>query len=284
MPYDSNGNYSLPLGYFAVNGQTILPLQHNPPLEDIGSALSQTILRSGVAPMLANLRLNGFKITGVANGTDPTDAVNKSQLDGVSASIANNVIPPGSLQAFRRKTAPTGWIIENGGTIGSPTSGATTRANNDCLNLFTLLWGEFSNTELPIKTNTGANSTRGVNAATDWAAGKRMTLFDSRSRFLRGSDSGLGYDPSLIPGVIQADELKAHTHTGATNSAGAHTHSVPQSTVSGGPDTGYQFGPRSGNGPQTGTSGDHTHNFTTASTGGIETRPRASVVLYCIKL
>lgn len=56
MPTDSNGNYSLPNGYLAIDGATIQPSQHNPPLEDIGNALSQRISRNGSAPMSAPLK------------------------------------------------------------------------------------------------------------------------------------------------------------------------------------------------------------------------------------
>nr|WP_250809344.1 hypothetical protein [Neorhizobium tomejilense] len=81
MPYDSNGNYTLPGSYFVENGDTVLPVQHNPPLEDIRSALSSVILRSGVAPMSGDLKMGTKKITGMASGTATTDAVNKGQLD-----------------------------------------------------------------------------------------------------------------------------------------------------------------------------------------------------------
>ncbi|CDZ52309.1 hypothetical protein [Neorhizobium galegae] len=84
MPYDSNGNYTLPGSYFVENGDTVLPVQHNPPLEDVQAALSSVILRSGVAPMSGDLKMGSKKITGMAAGTATTDAVNKGQLDQVS--------------------------------------------------------------------------------------------------------------------------------------------------------------------------------------------------------
>lgn len=84
MPFDSNGNHTLPGSYFVENGDTVLPVQHNPPLEDISASLSSVILRSGVAPMGGNLKMGDNKITGVAAGTATTDAVNKGQLDQVS--------------------------------------------------------------------------------------------------------------------------------------------------------------------------------------------------------
>ena len=81
MPDDSNGNYSLPNGYLAVTGQKVLPSNHNPPLEDIGTALTARYSRDGRAPMLGNVPMGGFLITNMGDGASDGDAVNKGQLD-----------------------------------------------------------------------------------------------------------------------------------------------------------------------------------------------------------
>lgn len=92
MPLSPSGVYTLPSGYLAVTGQDILPSQHNPPLEDIGSVLSEAFYRTGVAPMLANLNMNTFKMIGVGNGTAATDGVNKGQLDGAILTPSNGTV------------------------------------------------------------------------------------------------------------------------------------------------------------------------------------------------
>lgn len=93
MPYDSNGNYTLVDTYFVENGDTVLPIQHNPVLEDIQAALSATLLRSGVAPMTGNLNMgSAFKITNLLAGTNSLDAVNKSQMDDVADSVTDYFI------------------------------------------------------------------------------------------------------------------------------------------------------------------------------------------------
>lgn len=56
MARDSNGNYSLPSGYKATPGETILASQHNPPLEDLASAMTGSLPRDGSAPMGGSLR------------------------------------------------------------------------------------------------------------------------------------------------------------------------------------------------------------------------------------
>lgn len=88
MPYDSNGNYTLPVSYFVENGDTVLPIQHNPPLEDIQGALSSVLLRSGVAPMSGDLKMGTKKITGMADGTSTTDGATKGQVDLASVKYA----------------------------------------------------------------------------------------------------------------------------------------------------------------------------------------------------
>ena len=49
--------------------------------------VNQAVLQDGTRAMLANLSLGGFKITNLANGTNPNDAVNLSQLDAALAGL-----------------------------------------------------------------------------------------------------------------------------------------------------------------------------------------------------
>ena len=290
MPYDSNGNFSLVSGYRATAGETILPSQHNPPLEDIASALSQVLLRSGIAPMMGPLNMNSYGINNLAVSSDPTSpATNQQLLDAITElqdALEAQRIPVGALLPGRWAIAPAGWVKENGGTIGSAASGATTRANADTQALFTHLWTSFNNTLLPIQTSTGAASTRGASASADFAANKRMPLFDSRSRFLRAADDGLGYDGGLSVGAAQDDAIKNHVHTGTTGASG-----VTLRTQSGGSfDAGNPFSlGRIGGTSGTATADitDHVHSFSTSTTTGgiaLETRPRSTVALFCIKL
>ena len=264
MPFDSNGNASLTPGYLAVTGQAILASQHNPVLEDIASMLSQVLLRSGVAPMNAALNMNGFKITNLANGTADSDAVNYGQLQDIIAEVAAATIPTGMRGSFFRQTAPSGWIIGDGGNIGNAASGATTRANADTEDLFTLLWGNFSNTLLPIFNSDGSVSSRGASAAVDFAANKRLRVFDLRTRYDRGADKSRGFDTSLAVGVTHADSVGPHAHTLARNSADPTGTDQVHSTT-GGVDLSIS-------------------TSSTSASIGTETAPRTVVSLHCIKL
>lgn len=281
MPFDSQGSATI-TRQIAVTGQTVLAEQVNVPFADTQSMLSQTFLRSGLAPATGAFNMNGFKIGNLGDASNDGDAVSLSYVTSLLANL--RTVPVGAVAALRSKTAPAGWLIEDGKTIGSASSGATGRANADTQDLFVHLWTQFTNTELPIQDSAGAASTRGGSAAADFAANKRMPLFDSRTRFLRGSDSGLAYDVSLTVGLAQTDAIKSHTHTGTTASAGSHSHTSDRGNGGDGSD-GPRTGALSGGTTSTNAAGAHTHTFTTDATGIVlETRPRSSVALFCIKL
>jgi len=139
--------------------------------------------------------------------------------------------PVGSMQDYLGATAPRGWILASGLTIGNAASGATARANNDTLALFTLLWTDYSDSILPIQTSAGGASTRGASAAADWAANKRITLPDLRGRVRAGKDNMGGSaanrltNTTMTPdGVTLGATGGAQTHTLTSAQMPSHTH------------------------------------------------------------
>lgn len=86
-----------------------------------------------------------------------------------------------------RTTADAGWVLANDGTIGDATSGATNRANADCLDLYTLLYG-YADALAPVIGG------RGANAAADWAAHKPIRLLRVAGRALAGLGAAISLD------------------------------------------------------------------------------------------
>jgi len=139
----------------------------------------------------------------------------------------------------------TGWVRDNGRSIGSTTSGATERANADTAALFAYLWNNFSNTICPVSTG------RGDNAAADFAANKNITLPDKRGYIPGGLDdmgnsaasrwanvpvvSGSVTDAGSVLGeathALTAGEHASHDHDVYLNDPG-HTHTVPLGATS----------------------------------------------------
>jgi len=161
-------------------------------------------------------------------------------------------VPPGALMAFPMTSAPTGYLKCNGAAVSRSTYAA--------------LFAEIG---------------------TVWGAGDGSTTFnlpDYRGEFIRGLDDGRGVDPFRSLGSHQSDELKSHSHSGSTSTAGSHRHPYSRSD--------YQndnSGPLALNGDgsietfYTEYEGSHNHSLIINSTGGAETRPRNHAALICIK-
>lgn len=86
MPRTS-GVFSLLPSYKATSGQSIRVEQHNPPLEDIAQAITQSLPRDGTAPMSGNLPMGNKRITGLKAGVDSSDAPRMDQVTRYSARL-----------------------------------------------------------------------------------------------------------------------------------------------------------------------------------------------------
>lgn len=81
MPFNASGIYSLPSSYLATPATTILSnQQHNTPFEDIQSALSQTLLRDGRAPVTGDLLFAAGKTASLGRDGAGNEAMRASQL------------------------------------------------------------------------------------------------------------------------------------------------------------------------------------------------------------
>ena len=83
----TGGIYSLIASYLAVPNATIDVVQHNPVLEDIAQALTDSLPRDGSAAMTGNLNMGAKKLTNLAAATNPGDAPRKDQVQPVSANL-----------------------------------------------------------------------------------------------------------------------------------------------------------------------------------------------------
>jgi len=154
------------------------------------------------------------------------------------------------------------WLWMDDRNIGDSSSGATARANDDVLILFTKIWTDYSNTTAPIYTSAGVASTRGASAADDWAAHKRISLPKRQGRVLVAMDNyGEGGSAAGAITGTWADALgtvageEKHSLIAAEN--GPHSHSVTGVQLNTGSSI---FGPLSSNNTANGT-------WSTASSG-----------------
>lgn len=156
----------------------------------------------------------------------------------------------GQIADYIGSTAPTGYVLASGRTIGSGASSGTERANDDCYALFKLLWDSMANSEAAV------SGGRGANADSDWAANKTIALPDLRGRVTAGKDnmggttaSRLTSGGSGITGTTLgvAGGTETHTLTAGQSGLPSHAHGANSQTGSnqyqnGAPDAFGSFG------------------------------------------
>lgn len=136
---------------------------------------------------------------------------------------------------------------------------------------------------------------------TSWGEGDGVTTFnlpDLRGRFLRGVDSGSGYDPDATSrtseypggntgdnvGSYQSDATSKNGLTATASVNGNHNHAISSGTGGGNLAMWYAGNggaPQYNNGRTT-SAGNHTHSIT-ISEGDAETRPLNASIYYIIK-
>jgi hypothetical protein len=154
----------------------------------------------------------------------------------------------GDVKATTRPTLQAGWVWA-AGTIGNASSGAT-RANSDTEDLFNLYWNateynyagtNASGAALQVYDSSGNAVAKGVSAAADWGANRRISVVDLRDRAIAGRGDMVGNAGRLSGqtggvsgnGLGNSGGTETHTLTAAQN--GPHQHQWWGSGGSGSP-------------------------------------------------
>lgn len=278
MAFDGSGNYSVPTGTLAITGTVINSTAYNAFLADISAAMTGSVRRNGESAWTAHQSAGGFRLTNVANGISPQDAVTKAQHDTKLAASAVSVFGLSLVDATDDAAARTTLVVPSrtggdaSGTWGISITGnaatatsATTADNGVPAGAVSA----FARNTAPsgwLKAN-GALVSRTTYAAlfaaigTTFGVGDGSTTFglpDLRGEFIRGWDDGRGVDSGRTFGSAQGDDFKSHTHgIGSAGVVSASGAAQTQPSALGG--------------------------IQSTATGGAETRPRNVALLACIK-
>ena len=189
------------------------PAQLNDSIRTIMTAVAQEIQNPTVAAEHDASNLSG---------TDVTAWQTKLGVPSVP-NITSLLFQTGDVKTTLARTAPTGWLLLNGNSIGDASSGAGAYAGTGAMNLFTFLW-----TNLPeatvIQDSSGNVVARGATASADWAAHRRLLLPNAQGQILRVWDNGSGVDPGRTLGSLQPDQMQGFrvlSGVGANNAAGS---------------------------------------------------------------
>lgn len=106
-----------------VNGTPADAVAVNANFSAVTTFLNDKVVhRDGSKAATAALDAGSFRVLRVANGTASTDAVNKSQLDAVSAAVAAiRQAPVGASMEWYTDVAPAGWLIQDGSAVSRAT-------------------------------------------------------------------------------------------------------------------------------------------------------------------
>lgn len=146
------------------------------------------------------------------------DIYSKAEVDALVSILYST----GDLKPTHKTVADPGWILWSDGTIGNVGSGSTIRQNADCVNLFTLYYNFYSDTLCPLRTSTGAATTRAAAGTASVAFGAlcRMTLPRGAGRSFGIAGSGAGLTNRVLGSAIGAEtetptiaKTASHIHT-----------------------------------------------------------------------
>jgi hypothetical protein len=141
--------------------------------------------------------------------------------DGTTPSWSNPGFTTGDLKLTLKTAADAGWVMCDDGTIGSASSGATTRANADTSALYTLLWTNMSDSLCPV---TGG---RGSSALADFGANKPIALTKMLGRALVAAGAGSGLTSRTLGDKVGAE---SNTGSGTTNDSNNSGSGAPSGT------------------------------------------------------
>lgn len=211
MPRDVQGNTQPLPGTIVSTGDTILPSQHNPMVNDVYAMLTQSLSRDGQGGMRSPLDMSGFRIFNVGPATAPTDAVSLSQFQTGT--------PIGTVVDFAGSSAPATWLLCFGQAVSRTTYAP----------LFAVIGTTFGAGDG--STTFNLPDARGrVSAGKDdmgGTASSRLTTVSGVNGSVLGSAGGTQYV------TLDITQMPSHDHGGTTALDGSHTHTYLQQTLVG---------------------------------------------------
>lgn len=204
MPRDSNGN-TVPLpGTIVSTGDTVLPSQHNPMVNDVYAMMTQSLSRDGQGGMRANMDMHGFRILNVGTATQPTDAVSLAQLQ--------NGTPVGAVIDYAGASAPATWMLAYGQALSRTAYPA----------LFAAIGTSYGAGDGTTTFNLPDCRGRVVAGKDDMGGGDagRLTFFGAVAKAIGGVFGAASH-------VLTIGQMAKHGHGGKTSEAGKHRHTIP---------------------------------------------------------
>lgn len=148
---------------------------------------------------------------GDQNKTDANNAINWLGRQLCAFMAAGGGSLTGDTKFTFRHTVQDGWLLCDHRTFGSSASGATL-VGDIYEDLFGFIW--YFAVDDDLLTSAGAPTTKGVSAAADWAANKRIYLPDAPGRTIVAAGTGTGLTARVLGTKYGAESFTdARTYT-----------------------------------------------------------------------
>lgn len=291
-----------PLTAFKDNALTT---PHAHPLEADAAGRMPAVFLALASPYKERVETATGTLLWEVDHVDPAPAAASGGGGGGAAVDPLDLLDVGFVMPLFQTGVKPGWVRANGRTIGSAASGASERANADCLALFRHLWNatEAAAAQFLCPVSSG----RGASAEADFAANKTLGLPDLRARSLAGLDDMGASAAARLAGVafaagsattlgaaggagmvtLTTAELPAMT-TGPESADHVHGYDYPNTSQSiqhgaGGSFTSFLIPGVSASNNTGGRSAAHTHTIGNGG-GAHQNMPPFLLVTYYIKL
>lgn len=173
-------------GFQSIDGSKIIPAEITSSLLADESVVTQKVLDAAITfPKLQDAPAGSLVFY---NSSNKAAALNPG-ANGKVLTISNGTpvwgdvgLPTGLVMDYYGGSAPSGWVICDGGTIGNTGSGAN-YADVSARALFIHIWNSVPNSIAEVSTG------RGSTASADWDANKTIKLPDLRGRTTVGVET-----------------------------------------------------------------------------------------------
>ena len=175
MSRNGSGTYTLPAGNPVVTGTTIASTWANNTMNDLASAMTDSVAADGQTPMTGPLNMNSNKVTNLATGTISGDGINYAQFNtptfggAVTCSTTLTVVGDTTMSGTGQLKIPSGTTGQRSAT---PVSGMI--RFNSTLNSYE---GYTSYTGATISTITFVTTTATLTTATAHGLNTGNTVF-----------------------------------------------------------------------------------------------------------
>lgn len=259
MPRDVNGNTQPLPGTIVATGDTILPSQHNPMVNDVYAMMAQSLSRDGQGGMRSPLNMSGFPVTNIGTGTLSNDAVTIGQFQTGT--------PVGAIMDYAGSSPPATWDLCYGQAISRTTYAilfaaiGTTFGAGDGSTTFNL-------PDLRGRVTAGKDNMGGTDAT------RLSSYFGAIARTLGGVMGAASH-------ILTVGEMPPHRHGGTTSVDGSHDHQTAGYMATGGGDTisVWGNGARSDTSNRTLASGSHSHIISLEGGGNNHTNTQPTIIM-----